>query len=268
MQWMMRSVPMWHRRTREWILIAVTLVVSGIVYLSRRIPLDLDLHDFADERTILGIPHCLNVISNIGFLVVGIWGAAFLLHTRNHTGFVKDREQTPYLVFFVGVALTGIGSAHYHLAPGDSRLFWDLLPMTFCFMSLVAAIIVERISVKWGLWLLPLLIAFGAASVAHWYLGELQGRGNLRFYLFVQFFPAVAIAMIVALYPPRYTHTNVLLVAFVSYALAKLFELLDRQVYSLGRVVSGHTLKHLTAGLACYWILRMLMLRRPSGIIG
>jgi hypothetical protein len=31
---------------------------------------------------------------------------------------------------------------------------------------------------------------------------------------------------------------------------AKLFELFDKQIYALGGIVSGHTLKHLSAGLA------------------
>jgi hypothetical protein len=51
------------------------------------------------------------------------------------------------------------------------------------------------------------------------------------------------------------------MLAFLFYVLAKLFELLDGPIYSLGNIVSGHTLKHITAALACYCILRMLRLR-------
>jgi hypothetical protein len=35
----------------------------------------------------------------------------------------------------------------------------------------------------------------------------------------------------------------------------------DGQVFALGHVVSGHTLKHLAAAAAGYWILRMLKRR-------
>jgi hypothetical protein len=139
--------------------------------------------------------------------------------------------------------------------------------MAISFVSIVDAVIVERISVRAGLWMLAPLMAFGVASVVYWYLGELQGHGDLRFYLFVQFFPALPIAMMIALFPPRFTRTNDLLVAFIFYVLAKLFELLDKQIYSLGGVVSGHTLKHLTAALSCYWILRMLKLRCAVGSV-
>jgi hypothetical protein len=43
--------------------------------------------------------------------------------------------------------------------------------------------------------------------------------------------------------------------AFV-YGLAKLFEFYDREIYSLGSVLSGHTIKHFAAAAACYVILR------------
>jgi len=46
---------------------------------------------------------------------------------------------------------------------------------------------------------------------------------------------------------------------------AKLFEGLDRQIFRFGGFISGHTLKHLLAAIACYLFLRMgLLLRRPS----
>jgi hypothetical protein len=48
------------------------------------------------------------------------------------------------------------------------------------------------------------------------------------------------------------------------YILAKLFEGLDRQIFRAGGFISGHSLKHLAAALACYLVLRMLILRRPS----
>ncbi len=38
-------------------------------------------HDFADGRTILGIPNLADVLSNTGFALVGIWG---LLRLRAH----------------------------------------------------------------------------------------------------------------------------------------------------------------------------------------
>ena len=72
-----------------------------------------------------------------------------------------------------------------------------------------------------------------------------------------------AIVAIAALLPSRYTRGADVLVAVAIYAVAKLAEMLDAQVYALGHLVSGHTLKHLLAALAVWWLLRMLQLRRP-----
>jgi len=49
----------------------------------------------------------------------------------------------------------------------------------------------------------------------------------------------------------------------VLYALAKIFEFTDHAIYSVGSLLSGHTLKHLAAAAACWAILRYFQTRRP-----
>jgi len=66
------------------------------------------------------------------------------------------------------------------------------------------------------------------------------------------------------LLPSRYTRGGDMFAVIAFYVVAKLFEGLDRQVFRVGGFTSGHTLKHLAAAIACYLVLRMLMLRRPS----
>jgi hypothetical protein len=250
------------RRMRLGLIVAVSLLCVTILCFLPPIPLGPGYHDFTDKRIFLQLPNYLDVLSNIPFLIVGLWGLLWLLRRSSKPSFVMQPERIPYFVFFAGVALTGAGSFWYHIAPGNSRLPWDLLPMTLSFMSMLASIIMERISVKAGLRLLLPLLVLGIASVAYWYLTERQGHGDYRFYLFVQFFPPLLIALIIALFPPRYTGTQYLVVAFIFFVLAKLFELFDKPIYLLTRMISGHSLKHITAGVACYWILRMLQRRR------
>src|SRR5688572_14452525 len=79
-------------------------------------------HRMADGRTLLGIPNALNVLSNLPFVAVGLYGLARLGPGRSPNAFRDARERWPYAVFFVGLALTGLGSAYYHLEPGDARL--------------------------------------------------------------------------------------------------------------------------------------------------
>jgi hypothetical protein len=75
------------------------------------------------------------------------------------------------------------------------------------------------------------------------------------------------LVVILSLFPPKYTGTRYWVVAAALYALAKLLEFLDEKIYSLGSIVSGHTLKHLAAAAACFAILRLLQTRRPIGAI-
>jgi hypothetical protein len=250
------------------LIIAVSLLSVTVLCFLPPIPLGPGYHDFTDRRIFLQIPNYLDVLSNIPFMIVGLWGLLWLLRRSSKPSFAVEQERIPYFVFFAGVALTGAGSFWYHMAPDDNRLPWDLMPMTCSFMSILASIIMERISVKAGLRVLLPLLVFGVASVAYWYLTERQGHGDYRFYLFVQFFPPLLIALIIALFPARYTGTRYLVVAFIFFVLAKLFELFDKQIYSFTRMISGHSLKHITAGVACYWILRMLQKRRALPGLG
>jgi hypothetical protein len=179
--------------------------------------------------------------------------------------FLDRSERWPYVIFFLGVALVSFGSTYYHLAPDNARLVWDRLPMALAFMSFLAAMVSERVSLRTGLVLLPALLALGIGSVLSWHWSELAGRGDLRLYGFVQFYPAVSVLLLVLLFPPRYTRTGDLVGIAGFYAMAKVFEVSDREIFALGGLVSGHTLKHLAAALATYWVLRMLKLRSPLG---
>jgi len=253
------------RRTGLRLLLAVTVAVIVVDLFLPRIPQPQAYHNFADQRSFLRIPNFADVVSNVPFLVFGLWGLAFWLRSNsepNPNHFVDRRERWPYLVVFVGVLLTAFGSAYYHLEPSNARLVWDRLPMTIAFMAVVAAMIAERISVRAGLWLLPLLLLVGMSSVLQWYLSELRDAGDLRFYATVQAY-SVLFVLIVLLLPPRYTGSLDLAIVAGFYVLAKVLEILDKPIFELGHIVSGHTLKHLAAATAGYWILRMLQKRRP-----
>jgi hypothetical protein len=240
-------------------------IALGIVVLMLRLPpmpQDPAYHHFADQRAWLGVPNFANVLSNAGFAAVGICGLMFLRRRGSVPAFVDPRERWPYLGVFAGLLLTAFGSGWYHWSPSNAHLVWDRLPMTMVFASLVAAVIAERISVEAGLKLLPLLTAISAATVLQWYFDELHGHGDLRWYAAVQIYSALVL-LLALLLPPRYTRGKDLAVVFGFYLLAKVLEAADRPIFAHGHLVSGHTLKHLAAAAAGYWILRMLQLREP-----
>jgi len=253
---------MFLKRAGIWPFLALAIVLGVGALLAPRADLPPSYHHFADQRIWLGIPHFGDVASNIAFLIAGLWGLAFLSRKSSLAQFVDASERWPYLFIFLGLILTALGSTYYHLAPDNDRLVWDRLPMTIVFMPLVAALIAERVNVSLGLWLLPVLIAVGMGSVMQWHFSVERGAGDLRFYVAVQIYAVLALFAALLL-PARYTRGSDLLVVAGLYVLAKICETADHQIFSAGHLVSGHTLKHLSAGAAGFWILRMLQKRRP-----
>lgn len=251
------------RRTRLWLIALLTVAVGVLAASLPPVPQWPSYHDFADQRALLGLPNFLNVVSNGLFVLVGAAGLRWLLATAGGAAFRERRERWPYLAFFLGLALTGAASAWYHLEPDNGRLLWDRLAMAIALMSWLAAIIAERIGVAAGLALLPALLAAGAASVLYWGATEALGAGDLRPYGMAHFYPALLIPLLILLFPPRYTRGGDALAVLGWYAAALGAEFLDRQIFALGGIVSGHTVKHVCAALAACWVLRMLRLRRP-----
>jgi hypothetical protein len=202
-------------------------------------------HAFADQRTVWGIPNFWNVASNMPFLVVAVWGIRAL---PNRSAFLQTWERTAYSILLLGVALVAFGSSYYHAWPDDATLFWDRLPMAIVFMSLLATTIGERISMRAGRLLLLPLIAIGVASVIAWKLS-----GDLRLYVVVQFYPMLALPLMLILFPPRYSGAAGTWAMIGFYCLAKILELFDQQI---GPVLStgGHPWKHLAgaAAMLCY----------------
>jgi hypothetical protein len=253
--------PLLPRQAGVWVFLLLAIGV-GAAFLAPRADLPPSYHHFADQRGFLGIPNFGDVASNAAFLVAGLWGLVFLVGESSNEKFVHASERWPYFLVFLGLVLTAFGSAYYHLAPDNTRLVWDRLPMTIVFMPLVAATIAERTNFKLGFWLLPVLTATGMGSVIQWHLTVQHGAGDLRFYAAVQVY--VMLALVAALLlPSRYTRNADLVWVIVFYAIAKVAETADRQIFSLGHIVSGHTIKHLSAATAGYWILRMLQKRNP-----
>jgi len=253
-----------------WMRLAVVFVpaVAGLVVLLciDPIPQDPDYHHFADTRTFLLIPHVGDVVTNLALLLIGMRGLIFMLRNSPHRRrqpFREFRERLAYSIFFSGVILTGLGSTWYHLDPSAGSLFWDRLPMAVTFMSLLAIIIGERVGTRMGNSLLWPLLIVGVGSVIYWHLTESLGRGDLRFYVLTQFYPMVAIPLMLLLFPPRYTEGNLFWIVVVFYGVAKICELLDEQIYHTIRLVSGHSLKHLFSAAAVWWVVQILKKRDP-----
>ena len=97
---------------------------------------------------------------------------------------------------------------------------------------------------------MPALIALGLWTVYQWNASEQARHGDLRWYALYEGLIILTGVLLLWMFPSRNRATPVFVIAVAGNVVAKLFELLDKPIYALGGVVSGHTLKHLCAGLS------------------
>jgi hypothetical protein len=134
--------------------------------------------------------------------------------------------------------------------------------MTVSFMSLIAAQIVDRVDARTGLLALVPMLLLGIGTAVYWILTERLGRGNVVPYAVLQAYSVIVLLQLAATHPSRYTHGGAIYAVFAGYLLAKGFEHFDREIFALTGAVSGHTLKHVAAGIAGLPVVYMLWRRR------
>jgi len=208
---------------------------------------------FADDRTWHQLPNAMDVLSNLPFLAIGLWGLRLLHWLDRSNDPAAAVAQEPHAssldcawIFFAGLIACAAGSTFFHLQPDVLRLAADRAGMAIAFAGLIGFAVCEKVSQRAG-WLAAwATLASGLLAVAVWH-----ETGNVTPWAVVQF-GGMALVLTLALAKPMPDAVGLKLgwiIAF--YALAKLFELADFAIYEATRhLVSGHTLKHLAASLA------------------
>jgi hypothetical protein len=110
--------------------------------------------------------------------------------------------------------------------------------------------------------LVPLLL-LGTISVIYWHYSELKGNGDLRLYAFIQFFPMLIIPLIFILFKNPENSKGLYLLVWVIgwYIIAKLFEIFDSSIYTYTNVLSGHSLKHIAAAIATFYMVKFFEIK-------
>ncbi|WP_156455170.1 hypothetical protein [Janthinobacterium sp. B9-8] len=201
-------------------------------------------HDFADQRAGFGVPNLLDVFSNAGFALIGLWGLRLCWHQTSIS-------RAGWVLGFFSLILTALGSAWYHLAPDDTRLIWDRLPIALAcagFLSALASQLHGQLNSRW--FALPLAL-WAIFSVSYWVVTQ-----DLRPYLLLQALPLILLPLWQWQIGGKHRAFWLMLLASLCYILAKITELQDQALFhTLHQIISGHTLKHLFASVACLFIL-------------
>jgi hypothetical protein len=245
---------------KTYVLPALAMFCIIALLLHGPIPQNQDYHHFADQRNIFGIPNFFNVITNIPFAIVALFGL------REITKADETKFKNIGFTLFVGFILVTLGSGYYHLWPDNETLVWDRIPITVILMSFFSFLIYDLIDRKTGYKAFIILNLLGIMSVLYWHLGERQGGGDLRWYAMVQFFPVIAIPLILILYKSSFNHYREVIPVFLFFGLAKLAESFDKEIYHLlNQVISGHSIKHLFMAGVEFYILRQIARRVKIG---
>jgi len=124
------------------VLIAAAMLVYGPIHQP------LHYHEFAHTSTLWGIPNAADVLSNIGFALVGSWDLAIWWKQRDRPQMTTAWQG--YGLFMGALILTAIGSSFYHWAPDNARLVWDRLPIALaCARKRAAMICAHRLEWRW-----------------------------------------------------------------------------------------------------------------------
>ncbi len=250
----LRALPKAQRLVLLWLLLAGAVLAM----LSARMAQPTDYHQFADTRAWLGIPNFLNVATNLPFVLVGaaaLWDLRGAALEARPAGWV-------WRVFFLGMVLTGAGSAWYHLAPDHAGLFWDRLGMTVAFAAFTGGVIADRFGATIGARTFWAALAAMAGSALWWRAGFGAGE-NVAPYL-IAMYGGAAITLYAGLaFPSRLPGEQHAFTALALFTVAMLFDAwLDRPLLAAGGLLSGHSLKHLLGALAAGWLWWFLL--RPG----
>lgn len=199
-------------------------IIAYILHRMKPIRQNEAYHNFADDRSHLGIPNFNDVASNIIFVAVAVVLMIF------NADPIAESEALP--VFYRALFLVGPCSAYYHLAPSSETLVVDRLAMAAAFGALQAHAHGMHPILLWP------TVASSMATVVYW-----KRTKDLRPYICLQYGGAITL-----LFTRQWT-------TLPFYALAKVCERFDGHIFGLtSGNISGHTLKHIFAAVAAAFL--------------
>ena len=252
--------PVW----AEWLLYAAYAALAVLALWGPLVPQTAHYHEFADQRSLWGLANAADVLSNLPFVLVGVWGLWRAVWQAPAA--VRASGALPWLALvFAGLLTTAVGSTYYHLAPSDWRVFWDRMGMVPVFAGVLALAVHSLLGQRAALVTAGLVLLAGPLSLVQWLqTGQLlawalmQGGGMVLLLVlaFWQWRHAIAV--------PRIAWPLAAVLGW--YTLAKLFELGDHAIWHASQhLLAGHGLKHLAAALALWPLLQKVQRLRNAG---
>lgn len=233
----------------EFVLLVSLWGAVALAGLGPALPQSAHYHAFADQRDWHGLPYAMDLLTNLPFVVGGIWGLWVL---RSWGAARVDKAMAG--VFFGGLVLTGFCSGFYHWQPDDAGLVVDRLGMVVAFAGLLGLAAAERVSPRAAWVTAGAVLLLGPLSVLAW-----ARSGNLLPWVVLQG-GGMLLIMAFSMRKSIGGSGSIAWGAVIAwYVLAKALELGDHAVFTWTQGwVSGHSLKHVAAALAAWPVLAVM----------
>jgi hypothetical protein len=241
---------------REIALLAFVLLLAVVACFAPALAQPPQPHEFADQRMLWGVPHALDVLSNLPFALLGIIGLVTLHRARS---VLTSGERACALLFLAGLLCATAGSAWYHHAPDDVGLAIDRCGMSVAFAGLLGLLAGSLVSERAGAAVAALLMVLAPAGVLAWFT-----TGNVLPWAVVQFGGMPLLLLAAVRRPAAHALQVRWALVLLAYALAKWCETNDHAIFAAtGELLSGHTMKHLLAAFAAWPVIAAVAARLP-----
>lgn len=230
------------RRCALVLLVSMTLAVTMGLLAWGPIPLGGQAHQYADERSWLGLRGAANVWVNLAMFAAGAWG----WHVTR-AGRWPAQLRMPWQLFHLCAMLSAVASGLYHADTGDLLFVLAHVFSAAGFVMLTLGMLAERVHSRFGTPLTCLLVLCGVATAGLVVLfGHSQPNGlDMRPLLLLEIVPVLVIPAGALSLPGRVTRASDWIGVLTFYALAKLMQSCDALVLEMSGWISGHTLMHL-----------------------
>lgn len=190
-----------------------------------KIPLPPSYHNLADTRKLLNVKNGYNVLSNLAVFAPTL----YLLQKHN--------LNTKNKILAFHISLIALTSTYYHLYPTNARIVWDMLSIATTHAVVLSYFVEEKIAIT--------LYLFSIISVIYWSL-----YNDLRPYILL--LVGIPLYIILQIYNDERVKQYIIPL-IISAVFARYVEHNDAKIFKItNKTISGHTLKHLSAGISLY----------------
>ena len=219
-------------------------------------PIEANGLSYADQFSFWGMPNGKNVLSCLSLLILGIYG----LTCRPR--FDLGREVLVGLALAcLGCFFLGLFGVWHHLEPQVISRWASHLALSLCVMNAGFALVAAQLPLKGSWWLFGLCQFIAIFNASFEYLFN-----DKRFLLMSQAFLAVLI-LFSMLRVWRLNYAKQLYYSLLLFLLAFVSNYFDQEILQGSQyIISGHSLQNLLWSIAGFFLLRFLIVIKPSDL--